>query len=112
MRSCRILDMKTIAEETAAQVAEVTTTSEVGERTTVIDIRSAEEQERQPLELDVPVLHIPFFRLAQQFTELDPQQQYLLYCDKGVMSKIQALYLQELGHQNVAVYTRDTRRAE
>ncbi|MEX1221076.1 MAG: tRNA uracil 4-sulfurtransferase ThiI [Idiomarina sp.] len=112
VRSCRILDMQTIAEETAAQVAEVTTTAEVGAGATVIDIRSSEEQERQPLELAVPVLHIPFFRLAQKFTELDPQQQYLLYCDKGVMSKIQALYLQELGHQNVAVYTRDTRRAE
>ena len=47
---------------------------------------------------------IPFFKLATQFADLDKSKTYLLYCDRGVMSKLQALYLIEQGHHNVKVY--------
>ncbi|MBP7664561.1 MAG: tRNA 4-thiouridine(8) synthase ThiI, partial [Shewanella sp.] len=47
---------------------------------------------------------IPFFKLATQFADLDKQKTYLLYCERGVMSKLQALYLIEQGYTNVKVY--------
>jgi len=39
-----------------------------------------------------------------RFAELDPRRQYLLYCDKGIMSRLQASHLRDAGYQNVAVY--------
>jgi thiamine biosynthesis protein ThiI len=50
------------------------------------------------------VLQIPFFKLATAFGDLPKEQTYLLYCDRGVMSKLQALYLKEQGFDNVKVY--------
>lgn len=71
----------------------------------VLDIRSAEEEEASPLELDnVEVKHLPFFKLGTKFGDLDQSKTYLLYCDRGVMSRLQALYLQEQGFSNVKVY--------
>lgn len=71
----------------------------------IIDIRREEEQEEAPLE--VPghqVLHIPFFRLASKQDMLDKSKSYLLYCEQGVMSRLQAIHLQEQGFSQVAVY--------
>ncbi|SDB36780.1 [ThiS-adenylate] sulfurtransferase [Pseudidiomarina indica] len=73
----------------------------------IVDIRSQDEVERKPFVAPhdgVVVRHIPFFKLATAFAQLDQGKTYLLYCDKGVMSKLQALYLQEQGVTNVAVY--------
>lgn len=64
----------------------------------VIDIRATE----QPLELSD--LHIPFHKLNQQFPALPQDKEYLLYCDKGVMSQLHAAYLHEYGFSNVKVY--------
>jgi thiamine biosynthesis protein ThiI len=50
------------------------------------------------------VVELPFFKLASQFAGLDQTKQYYLYCDRGVMSKLQALLLREQGYQNVGVY--------
>ncbi|MGB0867769.1 MAG: thiazole biosynthesis protein, partial [Granulosicoccaceae bacterium] len=65
---------------------------------TLIDIRVAD----QPV--DVAELHIPFHRLNQQFPKLPQDKNYLLYCDKGVMSQLHAAYLHEQGYSNVKVY--------
>ena len=71
----------------------------------IIDVRSPEEEERDPLKVDgVEIKAIPFFKLATQFADLAKDKTYLLYCDRGVMSKLQALYLQEQGYENVKVY--------
>ena len=71
----------------------------------IVDIRSPEEEEDKPLELgDVEVKHIPFYKLSTQFGDLDMTKEYLLYCDHGVMSKLQALYLLDNGFKNVKVY--------
>ncbi len=71
----------------------------------VIDIRSAEEEDSNPLELDdIEVVHIPFFKLATKFGDLDQSKEYLLYCDRGVMSRLQALLLIENGYKNIKVY--------
>lgn len=59
-------------------------------------------------ETDTPLehanLHIPFHTLNKRFGSLAQDQNYLLYCDKGVMSQLHAAYLHELGFLNVKVY--------
>lgn len=71
----------------------------------VIDIRHPDAQEDQPLALDgIEVKALPFYALNSRFKELDPTRQYLLYCDKGVMSRLHAHHLLSEGHANVRVY--------
>ncbi|NBF01820.1 tRNA 4-thiouridine(8) synthase ThiI [Pseudomonas sp. Fl5BN2] len=71
----------------------------------VIDIRHPDAQEDDPLELSgIEVKALPFYALNARFKELDPTRQYLLYCDKGVMSRLHAHHLLSEGHANVRVY--------
>ena len=105
VRNSQVKDIRSIAKETEQEVAEVETTDQLTDGDVVLDIRSPEEEEANPLELDgVEVEHIPFFRLATKFGDLDQSKQYFLYCDRGVMSKLQTLLLHEHGFQNVKVY--------
>lgn len=105
VENARIMDIRDIANEPETQVAEVEETSEIPQGTVVLDIRSDEEEEEKPLELDgVDIEHIPFFKLATKFGDLPQDKDYLLYCDRGVMSKLQALYLKEAGYNNVGVF--------
>lgn len=72
--------------------------------TTIIDVRHGNEQERKPLELPgQKILHIPFYKLHEKIAEFDKNSRYLLYCDKGVMSRLHAAHLIEEGYK-VAVY--------
>lgn len=100
-----VLDIRDIA---TAQKKDLTTVEFVAaflENEVILDIRSNEETEHSPLEIDgVAVVHLPFFKLANQFATLAQDKTYLLYCDRGVMSQLQALYLQEAGFKNVKVY--------
>lgn len=71
----------------------------------VIDIRHPDEEELAPLALaGAEVLHIPFFRLNTAFPELPKDKQYLLYCEKGVMSQLHAAHLKDAGYVDVGVY--------
>ncbi|WP_404938081.1 tRNA 4-thiouridine(8) synthase ThiI [Pseudomonas sp. JDS08PS003] len=71
----------------------------------VIDIRHPDAEEDDPLQLPgVEVKALPFYALNARFKELDPTRQYLLYCDKGVMSRLHAHHLLSEGHANVRVY--------
>ncbi|RTE66899.1 tRNA 4-thiouridine(8) synthase ThiI [Amphritea opalescens] len=77
----------------------------VGEHQKIIDIRHSREQERKPLNMPkAEVLIIPFFDLETKFQDLDSSHEYLLYCDKGVMSQMHAQNLQDKGYLNVKVY--------
>ncbi|GKX51078.1 tRNA uracil 4-sulfurtransferase ThiI [Budvicia aquatica] len=99
------IDIRQIAEQTQAQVAEVETVAAFGTNDVILDIRAPDEADSQPLKLeDVTVEKIPFYKLGTAFSELDKSKTYLLYCDRGVMSRLQALYLIEQGHSNVKVY--------
>ncbi|MHA7880384.1 MAG: tRNA uracil 4-sulfurtransferase ThiI [Saccharospirillum sp.] len=72
----------------------------------IIDVRHPTEAEQSPLAVEGrEVLHIPFYSLNRQFAGLDPSRYYLLYCDKGVMSKLHALHLGDAGYTNVGVYS-------
>ncbi|MEW6981568.1 tRNA uracil 4-sulfurtransferase ThiI [Colwelliaceae bacterium 6471] len=101
----RIFDIRDIGQETEAEIHAVDTVEQIAENAVVVDIRSPEEEDEKPLALEgVEVIHIPFYKLATQFGDLDKSKDYLLYCDHGVMSKLQALYLLDNGYSNVKVY--------
>ncbi len=101
----RIMDIRDIAKEAEQQAPEIELVQAIEDHAVVLDIRSPEEEDDSPLEIDgVEVKHLPFYKLATQFADLDQSKTYLLYCDRGVMSRMQALYLQEQGYQNVKVY--------
>ncbi|ABV88303.1 tRNA uracil 4-sulfurtransferase ThiI [Shewanella pealeana] len=100
-----IIDIKEIATQMDTKITATETVDAISAGEIIIDVRAPEEEEKSPLELDgVEVKAIPFFKLATQFADLDKEKNYLLYCDRGVMSKLQALYLQEQGYNNVKVY--------
>lgn len=71
---------------------------------TVIDIRPPNEEEQNPLPPELGAEKIPFYQLNTRFPRLSSRRHYLLYCDKGVMSKLHAAHLLEAGHNNVGVY--------
>ncbi|MGF1901895.1 tRNA uracil 4-sulfurtransferase ThiI [Aliivibrio sifiae] len=101
----RVMDIRAIETESQEQAPEVEMVSELGSEVVVLDIRSAEEEDENPLEIEgVEVKHLPFFKIATQFGDLDQSKEYLLYCERGVMSRLQALLLIDNGYKNVKVY--------
>lgn len=99
------LDIRDIAQQASAKVTEVDEVAEFSGTDVVLDIRSVEEQENKPLNIEgIEVKSVPFYKLATQFADLDQSRQYVLYCERGVMSRLQALYLNEQGYQNIKVY--------
>ena len=105
VQQAQYLDIREIAQQTEQEVTSVETTSELGENDVILDIRSPEEIEESPFTLEgVTVEVLPFYKLSSQFGSLDQSKQYLLYCQRGVMSKLQALYLKENGFSNVKVF--------
>jgi len=101
----RIFDVRDIGQETEKEITAVEMVDQIDSTATVLDIRSPEEEDENPLEIDgVDVQHLPFYKLATQFGDLDQSKDYYLYCDQGVMSKLQALYLIDNGFKNVKVY--------
>ncbi len=70
VREARNVDIRTIAEETSQQVAEVETVAEFSADEVILDIRSADEQEEKPLQLaQVEVKLLPFYKLGTQFAD-------------------------------------------
>jgi thiamine biosynthesis protein ThiI len=96
--------------ENRAIHAEIEAMTRVEPHQTLIDIRPPREQERKPLNMPGCDLRtIPFYKLESEFPNLEPEREYLLYCDKGVMSQMHAQHLRERGHTNVKVYRPATR---
>ncbi|OBU18867.1 tRNA 4-thiouridine(8) synthase ThiI [Photobacterium aquimaris] len=101
----RVMDIREIEKQSQEQAPEVELVEQISTDAIVLDIRSPDEEDENPLELDgVEVKHIPFYKLATQFGDLPKEKTYLLYCAHGVMSRLQALYLKENGFDNVKVY--------
>jgi len=70
----------------------------------VVDIRHPDEQERNPLHISgQEIMVLPFYRLHKAISTMDKAQRYLLYCEKGVMSRLHAANLLAEGYQ-AAVY--------
>jgi thiamine biosynthesis protein ThiI len=105
VRETRVFDIRDIGKESEEDIHAVDLLENIPKGAVIVDIRSPDEEDENPLTLDdVEVKHIPFYKLATQFGDLDMSKEYLLYCDHGVMSKLQALYLLDNGFKNVKVY--------
>ena len=76
---------------------------------TIVDIRHPDEEELSPLEVRAPVLRIPFYELHRRAADLDRRQTYMLYCGKGVMSRLHASFLIDSADLDVKVYAPDPR---
>ncbi|WP_443640410.1 tRNA uracil 4-sulfurtransferase ThiI [Candidatus Njordibacter sp. Uisw_039] len=71
----------------------------------VVDVRASGEQQKKPLNLPgVDIVMVPFFQINKQFLSFDQSRNYLLYCEKGVMSQLHALHIKDQGFENVGVY--------
>jgi len=67
----------------------------------IIDIREDTECIQAPCK----TLQIPFHKLKSEFMKLPQDKEYLLYCEKGIMSQLHAQYLRDAeACTNVRVY--------
>ncbi|MDR2212517.1 MAG: tRNA 4-thiouridine(8) synthase ThiI [Pseudomonadales bacterium] len=98
-------DIRRLSQEDLTPALTPDETAQVDAQAAVIDIRHPDEEERKPLQVPgATVLKIPFYKLSSAFATLDPSRHYLLYCAKGVMSRLHAAHLLEQGKSNVGVY--------
>jgi len=68
---------------------------------TIIDIRA----EDVCIETSCECIKIPFHKLKTEFDKLPQDKEYLLYCEKGIMSQLHAQYLRDAKKSmNVRVY--------
>ncbi|WP_284672995.1 tRNA uracil 4-sulfurtransferase ThiI [Moraxella haemolytica] len=95
------IDIRDIANDSQQEYA-IETVSSVRSDEIVLDIRPTDESEDNPLNLS-GVIRMPFYRLSSSFGELDQSKIYLLYCQRGVMSRLQAVHLQQKGFHNIKV---------
>lgn len=72
----------------------------------ILDIRTKYEQDKNPLQIPFTIVikKIPFYQLIDQFPKLDQNKMYLLYCEHGIMSKLQAMHLHQQGFRNIKIY--------
>ncbi len=104
LQDAQVITIDKIVEDVNAH-AQIEALTKVGDGQALIDIRPSHEQERKPLNMPkCEVLTIPFFNLESEFATLDQAKEYLLYCDKGMMSQLHAQHLQEKGYNNVRVF--------
>ncbi len=71
---------------------------------TIIDIRHPDEVELSPLKVHAQVIKIPFYELHTRFETLPNDTGYMLYCGKGVMSRLHAGHLNEASDLDIKVY--------
>ncbi len=71
----------------------------------VLDIRHPDEEEQNPLIIPGnTVEQLPFYKLNSVIPRKPRDTAYLLYCGKGIMSKLHASYFRDEGFNNVGVY--------
>lgn len=105
VREANVEDIKKLGEQTEEQIVAVESKSDLSQEDVLLDIRSPAEIDHKPLDFAHPhVEQIPFYKLSSDFASLDQDKSYYLYCDRGVMSKMQALMLREKGYENVRVF--------
>jgi thiamine biosynthesis protein ThiI len=86
--------------ESIAQTAPVEVVSVVPKDATIIDIRETDKT----IESDNETLKIPFHQLKTHFKTLPHHKEYLLYCDKGILSRLHAQYLKDEMGLDIKVY--------
>jgi thiamine biosynthesis protein ThiI len=104
LKKVQVIAIDEIVENINAHAA-VEALTRVGANQVIVDIRASHEQEKKPLNMPgCEILSIPFFKLGSEVESFDTDREYLLYCEKGVMSQMQAHHLQEKGFSNVKVF--------
>ena len=102
--SCRVQNIDEVMEE-EQPLADVEIFAVPQPDAVILDIRHPTEIEVRPLKAgSASVQEIPFFSLQNRFKELNENSCYLLYCEKGVMSRLHAELLVEQGFTNIGVY--------
>ncbi|OCL90434.1 tRNA uracil 4-sulfurtransferase ThiI [Aliarcobacter thereius] len=100
VRNMRIKSIDEVLND-VCEVGTLEVVNSIGKNDIVIDIRQNEDN----IKLDCEVLKIPFYSLKKEFKKLDKEKNYLLYCDKGVLSQLHGQYLKdEAGYTNIKVY--------
>lgn len=102
--SAQVIDIRRLHEERMATL-DLHASVDPGTAKIILDVRSLDEAEQAPLTAQpYPVQSLPFFKLEKGFPALPSDTHYLLYCEHGVMSRMQVLHLRERGFNNVSVY--------
>lgn len=105
----RFIDIKEIPEDTKRLKTDVEIESQLKRGEVVLDVRSPDDAVKSPLKLeDNEIVLMPFYKTAKDFSSLDQLKTYVLYCDQGVMSLMQARQLKEMGFHNVKVWRPET----
>ena len=106
--SARIQLVSQVAVDLAGPKIEIPVAETLEPGVTLIDIRHPDELERYPLVLTggdgVEILQVPFYQLQPYMEGKDRSASYLLYCDKGMMSRLHAAHLADQGFEHVGVY--------
>lgn len=107
LADARILPIDRLAQETSKHSVDLNQVASLPENALVIDIRHPDEEELKPL--NIPgheILKIPFYKINTYFetARVQPQSEYFLYCEKGMMSRLHASFLVEKGFRNVSVF--------
>ena len=100
-----------VVDDFSEQSSEVEVVDTVEDDAIVIDIRHPSEVEIAPLHIDNPeqLRLVPFYQLRTELGAEDREKRLLLYCEKGMMSRLHAAHLQDEGFGRIAVL--DLRRA-
>jgi thiamine biosynthesis protein ThiI len=88
--------------EDVKTVAKIETITDISNNDfVIIDITD----DKECIKTSCETIKIPFYKLKNQFKKLPKEKEYLLYCEKGIMSQLHAQYLQdEEKCTNVRVY--------
>lgn len=108
--SCKVEDLRTMVQQSIEDIeaTKINFVKELQNNDVIIDVRDrASVEEGRHLDWPVEAMNIPFYDLSENFGQLDQRKRYVLYCAKGLLSKIQAVNLMESGYSNVAVLSKD-----
>lgn len=101
----RTVDIASLEGTSVAQAIQPELFAEPPPGVPIIDIRHPDEEELAPLQLPGhEVLKLPFYRLNSEAAAWPAERTCLLYCGRGVMSRLHAAHLIEAGWSRVGVY--------
>lgn len=99
------IDIRQLAQQVEPSTFEIETVVNFSPGEAILDIRAVEDQEHKPLQIHgIRITSLPFYLLGSQYAQLDQNFTWLLYCEHGVMSRLQALYLHDQGYRNMKIY--------
>ncbi|MBT4936427.1 tRNA 4-thiouridine(8) synthase ThiI [Candidatus Peregrinibacteria bacterium] len=100
----RVVSIQEITSDVQS-LGEVEVVSTAREEDVIIDIREEEKRKKDPFQHESSETKIiPFFDINKEFPKLDQTKEYLFYCEKGIVSKLHALYLKDKGFKNIQVF--------